>query len=151
SQKDEEAGFDMLKKLVDLRPMWSKDQDSIVNALRDEEALIAFLPKAQSYTARDLGGSVGWVFPKEGAIAFSSGHAVVKNSKNRELAEIYLNITLDPKVQAEFVKAQNYSGSNKKTPDFLSAEKKERGTLSESELSRLVELDQEFIGDRLPA
>ena len=29
SPKDEEAGFEMLKKMADLRPIWAKDTDGV--------------------------------------------------------------------------------------------------------------------------
>ena len=37
---DAEAGFDMLKKMVEQQPIWAKDTDSIMNALRGEDAVI---------------------------------------------------------------------------------------------------------------
>ncbi len=35
---DAETGFEMLKRMVDLQPIWAKDTDTIMSSLRDEEA-----------------------------------------------------------------------------------------------------------------
>jgi putative spermidine/putrescine transport system substrate-binding protein len=151
SPKDAEAGFEMLKKMVDLKPIWAKDTDTIMNCLRDEEAVIGLLYKSQTYTVQGWGAPANWVYPKEGAIAISWGTSIAKNTRNRALAETYLNQTLDPQGQIFFTKAFNYPGSNRKESDLLSPELQNRARVTEDELVHLVELDQEFMSDRRAA
>jgi putative spermidine/putrescine transport system substrate-binding protein len=147
SPKDGEAGFAMLKKMADLKPIWAKDTDSIMNAFRDEEAVIGLLYKSQTYTVQGWGAPVEWVSPKEGAILYSSGTAIAKNCKNREFAEQYLNMTLDPELQTIATKNFSYPGTNRKMVDRLSPELQERARVSDAELARYVELDHEFMSN----
>jgi putative spermidine/putrescine transport system substrate-binding protein len=151
SPKDAESGFEMLKRMVDLKPIWAKDTDTIMNSLRDEEAVIGLLYKSQTYTLQGWGTPAAWVYPKEGAIAISWGTSIAKNTKNRELAETYLNETLNPQGQIFFTKAFNYPGSNCKEFDLLSPELQKRARVTEDELVHLVELDQEFMSNQRSA
>ncbi|HZS84105.1 MAG TPA: extracellular solute-binding protein [Stellaceae bacterium] len=151
SPKDAETGFTMLKKMVELQPIWAKDTDTIMNSLRDEEAVVALLYKSQTYTVQGWGTPVKWVYPKEGAIAISWGTSIAKNTKHKELAETYLNLTLDPQGQTFFTKAFNYPGSNRKELALLSPELQERAKFSPDELAHLVELDHEFMSNERAA
>jgi spermidine/putrescine-binding protein len=49
---DEEAGFAMLKRMVDLRPIWAKDTDTMMNSMRTTDAVIGILYKSQTYTVK---------------------------------------------------------------------------------------------------
>jgi putative spermidine/putrescine transport system substrate-binding protein len=151
SPKDAETGFEMMKEIVDLKPIWAKDTDSIMNALRDEEAVIGLLYKSQTFTVLGWGTPVEWVYPKEGAIAISWGTGIAKGTKHKELAESYLNATLDPGGQANFAKAFNYPGSNRKTVPSLPPELQERVKMSDEQLAGLVELDHEFMANERAA
>ena len=96
SPSDEEAGFAMLKKMADLRPIWAKDTDTMMNSMRTEDAMIGILYKSQTYTVKGWGAPVEWVYPKEGGIAYTSGTCIAKGTKNLEAAEQYINVTMDP-------------------------------------------------------
>ncbi len=151
STKDVETGFDMLKKMADLKPIWAKDTDTIMNSLRDEEAVIGLLYKSQTFTIQGWGTPAKFVFPKEGAILFESGTGIAKNTKNRELAETYLNLTLDPATQPHFAETFNYPGTNRNMIAKLSPELQERVRLTDDERAHFVELDQEFMADQRAA
>jgi putative spermidine/putrescine transport system substrate-binding protein len=146
--KDEAPGFEMLKRMASLQPIWAKDTDTIMNSLRNEEALIGLLYTSQTYTVKGWGVPVEWVFPKEGAILYSSGTAIAKNTKNKELAEQYLNLTLDPQVQTLYAKNFNYPTTNRKMVALLPPELQERVRISDEELRRVIELDHAFMADR---
>ncbi len=148
SPKDGEAGFEMLKRMVALRPIWAKDTDTIMNSLKNEEAVIGLLYKSQTYTVQGWGAPVTWVYPKEGAISITWGTGIAKNTKNTEWAEQYLNLTLDPEGQTHFTRAFNYPGSNRKMIDLLPPDLQQRARFSPQELSRLVQLDHAFMSDR---
>jgi spermidine/putrescine-binding protein len=146
--KDENAGFEMLKKMVGLQPIWSKDTDSIMNALRNEEALIGLLYTSQTFTVKGWGSPVEWVYPKEGAILYSSGTGIAKNTKNKELAETYLNLTLDPRVETLYADKFNYPGTNRKMFGLLTPDLQARVKITDDELNRIIELDHGWMGDR---
>jgi len=146
--KDETTGFEMLKKMASLQPIWAKDTDTIMNSLRNEEALIGILYTSQTFTVKGWGAPVEWVFPKEGAILYSSGTAIAKNTKNKDLAEQYLNLTLDPEVETLYSKNFNYPGTNRKMVALLPPDLQERVRISDEELRRVIELDHAFMADR---
>jgi len=148
SSKDEETGFEMLKRMVALRPIWAKDTDTIMNSLKSEEAVIGLLYKSQTYTVQGWGAPVQWVYPKEGAISITWGTGIAKHTKNMEWAERYLNLTLDAEAQTHFTQAFNYPGSNKKMVDLLPATLQQRARFSAQELKELVQLDHGFMSDR---
>jgi putative spermidine/putrescine transport system substrate-binding protein len=147
SPRDAETGFEMLRRLVDLKPVWAKDTDSMMAAFKNEEAVIGLLYKSQTFTVQDQGAPVAWVYPKEGAIAVSWGTGIAKNTKNLEWAERYLNLTIDPETQTHFTHAFNYPGSNRKMLARLPRELQERARFSEPEIKGLVQLDQDFMAD----
>jgi putative spermidine/putrescine transport system substrate-binding protein len=148
---DEEAGFEMLKRMADLRPIWAKDTDTMMNSMRTEDAVIGVLYKSQSYTVKGWNTPAEWVYPKEGGIAYTSGTSIAKNSKNLEAAEDYLNVTMDPEVQPFAAKIYNYGGTNKDTLAHLSPELRERVQFPQEQLDRLVKLDLEYMGDHRAA
>ncbi|MEO8345644.1 MAG: extracellular solute-binding protein [Betaproteobacteria bacterium] len=148
SPKDADAGFAMLKRLADLQPIIAKDTDTIMNNLQSGDAQIGLLYKSQTYTIQDKGAEVEWVFPKEGGIEISWGYGIAKNSKNREWAERWINLAMDPDVQPYFTEWGNYPGSNPKMLAKLSPKLKQRAFFTDDQLKRMVVLDQEYMSDR---
>ena len=148
---DEEAGFAMLKKMADLRPIWAKDTDTIENSMQTGDAMIGILYKSQTYSVKDRGGPVEWVYPKEGGIAYTSGTCIAKGTKNLEAAEQYINVTMDPNVQPFAAKIYNYGGTNKDTLSHLPPELQERVKFPQDQLDRLIKLDLGMMTDRRAA
>ena len=147
---DQEAGFEMLKKMVGQQPIWAKDTDSIMNALRGEDAAIGLLYKSQTYTVKGWKVPVEWVYPKEGAVLYSAGTSIAKGTKNLELAEQFLNLTLDPKMQAIYSDKFNYPGTNKTMEAMLPPELQERVRSTPEEMSRLIDLDHATMAEKRP-
>lgn len=148
---DEEAGFAMLKQMADLRPIWAKDTDTMMNSMRTEDAVIGILYKSQTYTVKGWNAPVEWVYPKEGGIAYTSGTCIAKGTKDLEAAEQYLNVTMDPNVQTFAAKIYNYGGTNKDTLSRLPPELQERVKFPQDQLDRLVKLDLGAMVDRRAA
>lgn len=149
--KDADAGFEMLKKMADLRPIWAKDTDTIQTSLANEEAVIGILYKSQTFTVKDRKVPVEWVYPKEGGIPYVSGTCITKNSKNQEAAEQYLNVTMDPEVQTFATKLFNYPGTNKDMLAKLSPALQERAKFPQEQLDKLATLDHEFMSEQRAA
>jgi len=143
--KDTETGFDMLAKMNELEPIWAKDTDTIMSSLINGEAAVGLLYKSQTYTVLEQGGTVEWVFPEEGAIAYLSGTGIAKNTKNKALAEQYVNMTIDPAIQGWVAKVFNYGGTHPDTLATLPVELQERVQFSDEEAARIMDLDHEFI------
>ncbi len=143
--KDADAGFDMLAKMAALDPIWAKDTDTIMSSLVNGEAAVGLLYKSQTYTVLQQGGTVEWVFPKEGAISYLSGTGIAKNTKNKSLAEQYINMTIDPSTQGWVAQVFNYAGTHPGTLATLPVELQQRVQFSDAEAARIIDLDQEFI------
>jgi putative spermidine/putrescine transport system substrate-binding protein len=148
---DEEAGFSMLKKMADLRPIWAKDTDTMMNSMRTEDAVIGVLYKSQTYTVKGWNAPVEWVYPKEGGIAYTSGTCIARGTKNLEAAEQYINVTMDPNVQTFAARIYNYGGTNKDTLSRLPPELQERVKFPQEQLDRLIQLDLGMMVDRRAA
>jgi putative spermidine/putrescine transport system substrate-binding protein len=151
SPKDEEAGFEMFKKMVELEPIFAKDTDTIMNAFATGEAVAGLLYKSQTMTVQRRNPAVQWVFPEEGAIAISWGTGIAKNTPNREFAERFLNLTLDPRGQIEMTKAFNYPGTNRKTLDLLPPDERKQIEFTDAQRERLIDLDHQFMSDQRTA
>ena len=145
---DEEAGFAMLKRMAELRPIWAKDTDTMMNSMRTGDAVIGILYKSQTYTVKGYGAPVEWVYPKEGGIAYTSGTCIAKGTRNLEAAEEYINTTMDPNVQTFAAKIYNYGGTNKDTITKLPPELQERVKFPQDQLDRLIKLDLGMMTDR---
>jgi putative spermidine/putrescine transport system substrate-binding protein len=148
---DEEAGFGMLKRMADLRPIWAKDTDTMMNSMRTSDAVIGILYKSQTYTVKGYGAPVEWVYPKEGGIAYTSGTCIAKGTKNLDAAEQYINTTMDPNVQTFAAHIYNYGGTNKETLSKLSPELQERVRFPQDQLDRLIKLDLGMMTDKRAA
>jgi spermidine/putrescine-binding protein len=146
--KDAEAGFEMLKKMADLNPIWAKDTDTIQSSLLSGEAAIGLLYKSQTYTVIKQGGNVKWVFPAEGAISYMSGTSIAKGTKNKEWAEKYVNTTIDPSLQGWVARVYNYVPTNQDALASLPVELQERVQFTDAERSRIIDLDQQFMSER---
>ena len=151
SPEDEEAGFAMLKKMADLKPIWAKDTDTIENSMQSGGAMIGILYMSQTYSVKDRGGPVEWVYPKEGGIAYTSGTCIAKGTKNLEAAEQYINTTMDPDVQPFAAKIYNYGGTNKETLSHLPPELQKRVEFPQDQLDHLIKLDLGMMTDRRAA
>lgn len=145
---DEEAGFEMLKRMTGQRPIWAKDTDTMMNAMRTGDAMIGILYKSQTYTVKGWGAPVEWVYPKEGGIPYTSGTCIAKGTKNLDAAEEYINVTMDPEVQTFAAKIYNYGGTNKETVSHLSPELQERVRFPQDQLDHLIKLDYGLMTDR---
>lgn len=146
--KDGDAGFDRFRDLMALDPIIANDTDSIMSAFTTGEAVIGLLYKSQTFTVQDRGVNIKWVYPEEGAISISWGTGIAKNTPNLDLAEKYLNLTLEPEGQGHFTRAFNYPGSNTKMLGFLDPALRERVQFSEQEIAGLINLDHEFMSDQ---
>jgi spermidine/putrescine-binding protein len=120
----------------------------MMNSMRTGDAMIGILYKSQTYTVKGRGGSVEWVYPKEGGIAYTSGTCIAKGTKNLDAAEQYIDVTMDPNVQTFAAKIYNYGGTNKETLSKLPPELQERVKFPQDQLDRLIKLDLGMMTDQ---
>lgn len=142
---DSDAGFGKLREMAELDPIWARDSDTIITSLINGDAAIGLMHKSQSYTVLNRGGNVKWVFPEEGAISYLSGTGIAKNTKNRELAERYIDLTIDPAIQGWVAGALNYAGTHPDTLATLPLELQERVQFTDDEMARMIDFDQKVM------
>jgi ABC-type Fe3+ transport system substrate-binding protein len=120
----------------------------MMTSLVSGEATIGIMYKAQAATIAKRNPDLKWIFPSEGAISISWGTGIARNTPNREFAERFLDMTLDPKGQVAFVQAFNYPGTNRNTEALVAPA--QRGTigLTDEERARLVNLDQGYMSEQ---
>jgi spermidine/putrescine-binding protein len=143
--KDAETGFEMLREMAALEPIWARDTDTIQSSLLNEEAVIGLLYKSQTYTVIGNGGNVQWAFPAEGAISYTSGTGIAKNTPNKELAEQYINTTIDPDILTWVATTFNYAGTHPAMLGKLPPELQERVQFTDEEVDRIIDLDHDYM------
>ncbi|NMO97168.1 ABC transporter substrate-binding protein [Paenibacillus lemnae] len=98
------------------------DTDNIKQKMIQEEGWIATVWSGDaSFIAKD-NPDVAYVVPQEGATIFSDNYAIPKGSKNKELAEKFMNYMMDPEVSAKNYEFIGYSNPNTKAMDFHTEE-----------------------------
>jgi putative spermidine/putrescine transport system substrate-binding protein len=142
---DEQAGFDMLTKMARLDPIWANDTDTMMSTLQSGEAVVGLLYRSQTYTIMDKGAKVQWVFPAEGAITYTAGTGIGKNTKHKALAEQYVNMTLNPQYQVWVAKVFNYAPTNPNALALLPPDLRARVQFTPEQAKRIIDLDQKTI------
>lgn len=113
SQTNIDPGF---RKLAELRPVRAfvifTEWEPLLQA--GDFQVIAELD-LYIYPAKDKGLPIEFIVPEDGLMGAVNMANVVKGTKNRELAEHFINLTLDPVVQAGFAALAYYGPTNAKT------------------------------------
>ncbi len=143
---NEDAAFTKLKELSGNVVKFYTQTSEYVNMFSQEE--IAGGPIMEMYF-KDLKAAVPnakFVTPSEGAYAVMNTINVVKGSKNKELAEEFINWQLSQDVQAKSAKAKVDSPVNTKVE--LNAEEAEGVTYGADVVEKLNKLDMEFVNQQ---
>lgn len=149
--KDEKAGFEKLRELAKLNPIWARDTDTIMSSMTNGEAAMGLLYKSQTLTIIGKGANVEWVFPKEGAIAYMSGTSIAKGTKHMDAAEKYINTTIDPNLQSWVAEVYNYEPTNPEALKKLSPEMQKRVQFTPEQVDHIVALDQDYMSQQRAA
>ena len=91
-------------KLTELKPnllLAAASVAEIQNLMVNREVVLAASYNGRVYTMQDDGVDVDFAVPKEGAIGAIDYFVVVRNSKNKDLAEKFIDFVLEPEQQAE--------------------------------------------------
>lgn len=70
------------------------------------------------------GRNLKWTIPEEGCTGWQDRLMIVKGSKNKDLAELYIDYALSPETQAISAKVTNYCVANPKAADYMDDELK---------------------------
>lgn len=103
-------------KLIELRrnvlTFYSLPEES-VNLFRQHRSalLYANYGRQQFKLLQDAGADVGYVIPKEGALAWLDCWAISRGANNRQLAQDWINFTLEPRISKELSRRQGLANT----------------------------------------
>jgi putative spermidine/putrescine transport system substrate-binding protein len=137
------AGMDMLANIKKNDPKVFPSNEAVAAALKSGEIWMTCMWKARALQWQDAGLPLGFVVPKEGAVAVTFEGAVPKNSRNKPGAWKFLNAMMDPKGQVEFAKAMGYAPTVRNAD--LPADVKARVSFSDSEIKRVLPYDSKSL------
>ncbi|KNF07870.1 spermidine/putrescine-binding periplasmic protein [Gottschalkia purinilytica] len=146
-KKDEDKVFEKLKELSKNTLKFSdKSSDSINMIARGEvEALGAF--SFESQATKDAAPNSKWVDPKEGSYAIINTINIVKGTKNKKLAEEYINWLLSEDIQKVQAIDKIDSPVNKNVK--LTEEQAEGLVYGKETIEKLNVADWKYINDSL--
>jgi len=92
--------------------------EEAVRLFRDHSAALLFANygSQQLKQLRDDGADVGYIIPREGALAWLDCWAVTRGAKNRQLAEKWINYTLEIDVSEQLTRRQGLSNTVESSP-----------------------------------
>ena len=137
------AGMKFLAEIKKNDPKVFPSNEAVAAALKSGEIWMTCMWKARALQWQDAGLPLGFVLPKEGAVAVTFEGAVPKNARNKPGAWKFLNAMMDPKGQVEFAKAMGYAPTVRNAD--LPADLRERVSFSDSELKRVFAYDSKSL------
>ena len=111
----------MVRHLVTLRrnllSFYSTPEEATELFMQNRAALLyANFGSQQVTQLRQAGADIGYAIPREGALAWLDCWSLTRGAKNRKLAEIWINYTLEPAVSGALTKRQGLSNTMEASP-----------------------------------
>lgn len=101
------------KKLMELKPnIKLLDSDSPKTALISGEATVGLIYSAEIALAMEENPDIQIVYPSEGQYLFLDSLCVAKGSKNKALAEKFINFVMEPEISKMIAEAYPYTNPN---------------------------------------
>lgn len=127
-QIDDSAYPGVTRHLIDLRrnvlTFYSLPEESVALFKKHNVAvLFANYGQQQLKMLRDSGVDVGYVVPKEGALAWLDCWAMTRGARNKDLAERWINYMLEPRVSAELTRRQGLANTLEPSANTLETDK----------------------------
>lgn len=140
-----DPGFEALKELKPYPAILSGIDET---NLAFQQGDVWFAPQIHGYvyTFKAQGGPVDFVIPEEGAPLAINSAVIPINSKNVDLAEIFINYHLGQKAQEAFAKEMYYAPTNKTVA--LDADLASKMPYGPEEVGKLLVLDDKTISEK---
>lgn len=138
---DDKALAEVKKLMISQKPLLRAYWTSIAelkNMLASGEAVVAWSFLAVIKPLNDQGMDIGWVWPKEGAIGWSEGVALVKGSPNSDAVQQYANLILSPDFGVMMGKASRYATTSAEAMKRMDPAMVKDLGIDPSQLSRLT-------------
>ncbi len=101
------------EKLEEQKPLLqSYVMDEVFNKMESGEAAIAPYYAGDFFTMYGNNEDLAFYYPEEGTNVFIDAACVLKNAKNKEAAELYINFLLDPKIARANAEYMYYASPN---------------------------------------
>lgn len=118
NEDDLSVAFNDLKTLTP--KLLAFDTDTVKQKFITEDAWIGQVWSGDAaYIQKELKG-IKWIVPKEGSSRWADTLAIPKDSKQKDLAEKFINYLYDPKVSAKNYESIGYSDPNSKAIQYHS-------------------------------
>lgn len=139
-----EPAIAKLKELAPRVQTWNPQPDQYTIVASGNAALaIGWNARAQLYADKS-GGKLGVVLPKEGSIFQINTINLVKGSRNRKAAEVFINYALSPEAQKAFTETMFYAPVNSKTQ--VAEAVLNRTASSPDKMKQMIPVDWSYIG-----
>ena len=138
----DEAELQEVKKLMIaqkplVRAYWKNIAD-VQTMLASGEIVVSWAFLAIVKPLRDLGLDVGWVWPKEGAIGWNEGIAMVSDTSKEDAVTEYANLTLSPEYGKMMGEVSRYATSSAEAVEQMDPELVTDLGIDPSKMSALV-------------
>ena len=117
---DYKRAFAMMDKVKPHVKVWYTSGNQLVQALKDEEVVMAVATDGRARSAIAMGAPIKIVWDQ--GFYFYAWWGVVKNSENADWANKFINLACRPDLQAEFIQIIGYSTPNVKAIEYLPKE-----------------------------
>lgn len=144
---DLEPGWKALEKLVPNAAAWVSPPAQMDSVLADGTAWLAYNGSARTYAAIAAGNPVGFVYPKEGAIAYAQYFDVLKSAPHADLAQEFINFALRPESQKGMAEVAMMGPVNRATE--LSDQVAETVPYGQKEIDRMQFVSSDHVNDTL--
>ncbi len=138
-----EPGFKLLKANRGNVKQWYLSGSDVQTAFSTGEIGVAVFMDMNMPSLKKAGLNVKWVDPKEGDFSAAATINVIKNCKNPELAQLYVNYILSDAVQSQIADKLNEAPTNKNAT--MSDEKKTYLAYGKDTMQSLKKFDWAFI------
>ena len=117
---DYDRAFAMMDKVKPHVKVWYTSGNQLVQALKDEEVVMAVSTDGRARSAIAMGAPIKIVWDQ--AFYLYAWWGVVKDSPHAEMANKFINLACRPDLQAQFIQIIGYSTPNVKAIQYLPAE-----------------------------
>lgn len=143
SDKDVDKGFELLKKHKDSVSQFYTSGAEALSAFTTKEIGVSVFMDIMVPALKGSDINAKWVDPEEGSFSAAAAINVVKNCKNPELAQKFVNFMLDPETQASFAEYDNEGPTNKNAK--ISDELAKTLCYGEDDIKKLKTFDWSYI------
>ncbi|MDF2523272.1 MAG: transporter substrate-binding protein [Clostridiales bacterium] len=138
-----EPGFEVLKANKDNVKQWYLASSDVQKAFSTGEIGVTVFMDMNMPSLKKAGLNVKWVDPEEGGFSAAANVNVVKNSKNPELAQLFVNYLISDAVQNQIADKLNEAPTNKNAT--MSDEKKQYLAYGQKAMDSLKKFDWKYI------